>query len=369
MNALDKLKNSLEKQYGAEAVVYASEIPGFDVVSSGSLSVNLATGIGGLPHNRVIEIAGKEGVGKTTLGFLMIKSFLEAYPDRYAVLCDLEHRVTSDWMKALIGEELLDRIILLWPDSAEQATDMYMESVKSGIVSVFMYDSIGGSPSQRVTDKSATIGNIGGNAQAMTRFSQFAAIHSHKYNCLTICINQVRDDMSGYNQLITPGGHGLKHAYSLRLQLIAGKNKFYDMIEGEKVQVGREVTVRVIKNSLATPYKSTHYLFYHTPCKYGFGIDTIEETIRLGILTDIIHKAGRFYSHPLLPGGQVGSAADLLDAIRGNQEMRDGIVKEIMTSLAEQKVSGVTASFDPDEVEDGVEANLSSIGDIYDESE
>lgn len=301
----------------------------------------------------------------TTLGFHIIKSFLNTYPDKIAVLCDLEHRVTSSWLKSLVGEELMERILVTWPDSAEEATDMYTESLKSGVVCVFMYDSIGGSPSQRVTEKSAQIGNIGGNAQAMTRFSQFAAIHSHKYECLTICINQIRDDIAGYNRLISPGGHGLKHCYSLRLWLKPGKEKFYDMIDGEKVQVGGEVFVKVIKNSLASPYKSTHYLFYYTPSKYGFGIDTVEETIRLGILSDVIHKAGRWYNHPLLPGGQVGSGAELLDVIRDNAEIRDGIVKEIMGALADHKVSGVTTTFDPDDVEDGIEANLPSIGDIY----
>jgi hypothetical protein len=203
----------------------------------------------------------------------------------------------------------------------------------------------------------------------MTRFSQFASIQSHKQNCLTICINQIRDDMGGYNRLISPGGHGLKHCYSLRLQLVDDKDRFYDIIDGEKVQVGRSVKVKVVKNSLATPYKSTHYIFYHTPCKYGFGIDTIEETIRLGILTDVIHKAGRWYNHPLLPGGQAGSAADLLDAIRSNQEIREGIVKEILSSLAEHKVSGITSTFDPDEDDSGIGDNLPGIGDIYNESE
>jgi recombination protein RecA len=365
MDALAKLKRDLTKQYGEDSVLFAAEMPDFEIVSSGSLALDFATGISGLPHNRVIEIVGPEGVGKTSLAFLMIKSFLKNYPDKGVVVCDLEHRVTKSWMESLIGSEFLERVILLWPDSAEDATDMFKETVKSGLVSLFLYDSIGGSPSQRVTDKSATIGNIGGNAQAMTRFSQFAAIYSHKYGTLTVCVNQIRDDISGYNRLITPGGHGLKHAYSLRIWLKPGKDKFYDMIDGDKVQVGSVITAKIIKNSLAAPYKSSNYIFYHTPCKYGFGIDTIEETIRLGILTDVVHKAGRWFNHPLLPGGQVGSSADLLEVIRSDENIRDAIVKEIMTSLGERKVSGVTTTFDPDDIDDGIEEKLSTIGTIY----
>jgi recombination protein RecA len=256
----------------------------------------------------------------------------------------------------------MERLILLWPDSAEQSTDMYTDCVKSNAISVFMYDSIGGSPSQRVTDKSATVGNIGGNALAMTRFAQFASIYSSKYNCLTICINQIRDDMGGYNRLTTPGGHGLKHAYSLRVELKPGKDKFYDEIDGEKVQVGYNVVAKIIKNSLAPPYRAAHYLFYFTPCKYGFGIDTLEETIRLGILTDVIHQGGRWYNHPSLPEGKVGSRDILIDCIRSDQALQDKIVSDILERLKKGNVQGISTTFDPDDEKDSTEDRLLSVG-------
>lgn len=361
ISPLAKLQASLQKEYGESSVVFAADIPRYQVISSGSLGLDYITGIGGIPHNRVIEIAGQEGAGKTTLGLHIIKSFLEQFPDKGAAICDMEHRITRDWVENHIGSELMDRLILLWPDNAEQSTDMYLDCVKSEAVSVFMYDSIGGSPSQRITDKSATVGNIGGNALAMTRFAQFASIYSDKYNCLTICINQIRDDMAGYNRLITPGGHGLKHAYSLRIHLKPGKDKFYDDINGEKTQVGYNVVVKIVKNSLAAPYRATHYLFYFTSCKYGFGIDTLEETIRLGILTDVIQQAGRWYSHPMLPDGKVSSRDTLIDVIRSSESIKSIIVKDILEKLNSGGVQGISTTFDPDAHEDDAESRLASV--------
>lgn len=369
-SAVTKLQAQLEKTFGAQSVVFAANIPDYEICTSGSLALDHAIGIGGLPSNRVIEIVGPEGAGKSVLSFLIIKSFLLKYPDKCAIVCDMEHRITAPWIEALIGEELIDRVIILWPDNAEESTDMYLDCVKSGNVCVFSYDSIGGSPSQRVTDKSATVGNIGGNALAMTRFAQFASIYSDKYKCLTICINQIRDDMSGYNRLISPGGHGLKHAYSLRIHLKPGKDKFYDEIGGEKIQVGNTVVAKIIKNSLAVPYRATHYIFYFVPNKYGFGIDTLEETIRLGALTGIITQGGRWYKHPALPEGQVGSKADLIQTIRDNPEVQREIIRDVMQCLEKGNITGVTTSFDPDDGDnDGIEENLASITRTDDEQE
>lgn len=360
-NQLAKLQTSLQKQYGERSAVFASDLRQPDIISSGSLALDFATGIGGFPHNRVIEFAGKEGSGKTTLSFLTIKSFLEKFETRAAVICDMEHRITRDWVKTLLGYDLMSRLLIVQPDNAEQATDMYLDCLKTDQICIFSYDSIGGSPSQRVMDKSATVGNVGGNALAMTRFAQFASIYSDKYNCLTVCINQIRDDMGGYNRLITPGGHGLKHAYSLRIELKPGKEKIMDKVDGEEVQVGYNVVAKIIKNSLAAPFKATHYLFYYTQCKYGFGIDTLEETIRLGILTGVIYQGGRWYSHPALPDGKVGSRDILVNTIRSDQNVRDSIVKEIVERLSKENIKGIASSFDPDSIDDDPEQRLISV--------
>jgi len=355
---LKLLRRSLAKTFGEDSVVFASDIPNYDLVSSGSLALDYAVG-GGIPHNRVIEIAGPEGGGKTSLALLMIKNFLDKYPDKGAVILDLEHRLTSTWITKLIGAEATERIIVLWPDHAESSTDMYTEIAKSGAVSAILYDSVGGAPSQRVTDKSATVGNIGGNALAITRLAQFASIYSDKYKVCSIFINQQRDDMSGYHQFITPGGRGLKHACSLRIKLSKGKEKIMEKIDNEEVQVGYSVRCQVIKNSLAPPYKESYYLFYNVPTeKYGFGVDWLEELVRLGSLSGAIEQTGRgWFWHPALPVDPAGDhkvrgLATLMDIIRNDAQVRNTIVSEIKNKLHQGAMDAPARSFDPDLLEE-----------------
>lgn len=353
MTQLSVLKSQLQKAFGEDSTCFASEIPDYEVVSSGSLALDYAIGIGGLPNNRVVEIAGPEGSGKTTLSFIAVKNFLQAYPSRGAVILDTEHRITASWVRGIIGEDLLPRVIVLWPDDAEEATDMYVEACRSDAVSVVVFDSIGGTPRRAVTEKSAGIGNFGGNAMAMTRFAQLAQILSSKRKVLTVCINQVREDMEGYHRLITPGGQGLKHAYSLRIQLKPGKAKFMDKIDGETIQVGYSVVAKVVKNSMAAPYRVCWYCFYNIPCKYGFGIDHAEEIVRLGVITEVIERRGAWYYHAALPGGKVQSQDKLITIVQESGKVQGELSRQVLAILRDRHTTGVTSTFDPDVADDG----------------
>ena len=350
MNVLAKLKREMTKEFGERSVVFANEIPDFQVVSTGSLALDYAIGIGGFPHNRVIEIGGEEGTGKTTLSLITIANFLDRFPEKGAAIIDMEHRLTSSWIARLIGSERAERTLVLWPDSAEQSTDMYVDCVSSGAVSVVLYDSVGGAPSQRVTNKSATIGEMGGNALPMSRLAKFSSIYSDKYDVLTIFINQEREDMTGYMRYTTPGGRALKHAYSLRLRLRKGKEKFSEKVGGEDLQVGYSVRAQIVKNSLGPPHRECYYLFYNVPTeKYGFGIDTLEETVRLGVVTGVVTQTGGgWYEHVSLPGGKVRGQAGLIEEVRSSPAVRGALVTEIRDQLASGRGAGVAPTFDPD---------------------
>jgi recombination protein RecA len=348
--AFAKLTAALQSDYGDNSVMLAEDIPAYNVVSSGSIALDYAIGIGGVPTNRVLEICGAEGTGKTTLALHMVNSFLETLPDSYALYIDMENRLTPDWVSAFVKHS--ERVLVVKPDHAEQATDMYVESIKKGIFSVCVFDSIGGAPSQRVTNKSAESGNIGGNALAITRFSQFAEILSGKYDCCTIGINQVREDMGGYRRLVTPGGRAWKHACSLRIELRKGKDKVYDKINGEELQVGYPVVARIHKNSLAAPHRTAWYWFYNVKSKYGFGIDQVDELTRLGILTGVIEQGGAIFRHSLFPdGGKLKGRARVLEFVKENETERKQIVLEILEKL-KVGVEGISGTFDPDEEEE-----------------
>jgi len=333
--ALTKLKDQVVDHYGENSIMFASDIPVRAPISSGSLALDFAVGIGGLPPDRVIEVAGADGCGKTTLGLYTMMSFLDAQPTRGALILDTEHKLTMDWVEQLIGPQRMARVLLAWPDHMEQAIDMYTDMVSSGQISMVLFDSIGGSPTKRVESKSAERGNIGGNSLAVTNFAHRAGVYSQKYNCLTFGINQVREDLDGFHRHTTPGGRAWKHHCILRLLLRrSSRETIEDTVNGEKIQVGFKVIAKVFKNQLAAEGRTAWWWFYHVPTeKYGFGIDRLDEIIRLGVVTKVIEQKGPYYYHSLLPDGRVQGRDALMAAIHGNDETQSTIVAETMNRL------------------------------------
>lgn len=340
LSSLVKLKDDLREQFGEESVMMASEIPVRPRISSGSLALDFAIG-GGMPTDRIVEVAGAEGTGKTSLALLTMQQFLDSQPDRGALILDVEHKLSSEWVEQLIGKERMARVILAWPDTAEQATDLYTKAVMTGQISFVLFDSIAGAPTQRVTQKSAEVGNVGGNALAITRFAQLASIYSQKYNTLTFVINQVRDDMEGYHRVITPGGRALKHACVLRIQLKKGKGKVEEEVNGEKIQVGYTVVGKVVKNQQATEGRTAWWWFFKTPTeKWGFGVDRMDEIVRLATLTKVIATNGGWYYHDFLPADKSGQhkilgLARLTDYIKAHPEIHAPLAEQVMAKLSE----------------------------------
>lgn len=337
------LVNALNKKFGTAkhpAAHRASEMPPVICHHSGSLSLDFALGKGGLPLNRIVEIVGKEGGGKTTLALLAAREWIEAFPDRTVLYFDLEHKLTPEWATKLVGEEAMEKLIIVEPESVEQMIDIYREFVPTGDVSMAIVDSIGGAPSSRSMDpeRSAEKANVAGNAQAISLFSRFAANLSAKYDCTTIGINQMRDNMTPMSFAInTPGGHAWKHACVARIQLSPGKEKFYEVINGEKIQVGYEINARVFKNQLASPYRTASWKFFnHESEQYGpVGIDTGEECLRLASLVGVIEKRGAWIYHPDLPdGGKINGDKKFRELLDADREFREAIINEVKSALS-----------------------------------
>ena len=340
----------------------ASDIPIYPPITSGSLVLDFATGVGGLPSDRVIEVAGAEGSGKTTLGLLSMVNFLDNFPDRVALILDTEHKLTVEWLEHLVGKERMrDRILYAQPDHMEQATNMYVDLVTSGSVGFVLFDSIGGSPTKSVIEKEAEKVDVGGNAKAVTKFAKIATGLSAKYRCLTFCVNQVRVDMEGFRRHMTPGGTALKHACVMRIKLRrSNQDKIEAMINGEKVVVGYKVFASVVKNQMAAEGRTAWWWFYHvdTP-EHGFGIDTIDEVIRLAVATKVVRQNGSWYSHPALPehksSGErkVQGQKGLAEAIAADPAVKASIVSETMAVLrSDASIASEVAPFDPESVEE-----------------
>jgi len=356
--AAHKLATTLKKEFGEDSVMMASEMKRYPAITSGSLALDFAVGIGGLPTDRVIELAGAEGTGKTTLALLVMQQFLAAQPDRAGLILDLEHKLDSDWLKFLLGDDLVEnRIIYIQPDHIEGATNILKKALASGDVCCAILDSIGGAPTIRRNDD-AQVASFGGNSQGAGEFARAAATFSAKYQCLTIGINQVRADMSGYNRHMTPGGVAWKFAVALRLLLKRiTKSTVTQKVNGEDCVIGYEVACKVVKSSLSPQGRTASWWFYNVPTEeYGFGIDTLEEIIRLGILTNVIARKGGWYHHPLLPEDKgehkILGRDRLMEHIRSDVELQAALSKEITANLAEHASDVAPISNPDDDIED-----------------
>lgn len=330
----------------------ASEIPKFDVVSSGSLCLDYITDIGGLPSNRVIEFAGDPGSGKSTLALHAANNFLNRYPDRYGVFFDVEQKLTIDWAANFIDD--MDRLLVLNPDHIEQATDMYKKFAVGGEVCVCVLDSIGGAPTKRTVDKSAEIASFGGNSIGVGEFARNASTLGGKYGICTIGINQIRVDMEGFRRLMTPGGMAWKHACSLRVQFRRGPDKYVEKKpNGEEIQVGYDVIVKSVKSGVGTPFKATKYRFYSERSQSGaFGVDRLDEIMRLGKLAEVFERRGGWYYHPDLPDGKVQGEAALLDHARHNSVFAAGIESQIREKITKgETIVGASITFDEEYAE------------------
>lgn len=352
--ALLKLQADLAKSYGERAAMFVSDMPKSRYVSTGSLALDFAVGTGGFPTNRVVEIAGGEGAGKTTLALLTMAHFLDEFPDKGAIILDLEHKLSDAWVEKLVGAERSSRVILLWPDTIEEATDMYTKACKTGQICYALLDSIGGAPTQRVFNKTAESGNIGGNALGVTRFAQFASVFSSKYDVCTVGINQAREDMSGYNRHVTPGGRGWKHACILRIQLKRGKGKYFAEVDGEKLQIGYSVVAKTVKNQMAAPFRVGWWPFYNVETEeYGFGIDRISEISRLSISVGVVKQRGAWYYHDQIPDGKLKSQSRLVDFMRENEDFRELVAKQVIEAVAERGLSTVAPAGQEGEIVEG----------------
>lgn len=358
---VDKLLTDLQAKFGQGAVMRACDVPIRPPITSGSLALDFATGVGGLPSDRVIEVAGDAGCGKTTLGLLSMLHFLDNSPDRVAIILDTEHKLTMDWVAYLIGAERMERVIYLQPDYMEQATNMYVDAVGSGQVGFVLFDSIGGSPTKAAVEKEAEKMQVGGNANAVTKFARLASTYSAKYHCLTFCVNQVRADMEGFRRHMTVGGHGFKHACIMRIKLRRSTtDKVEAVVNGEKMVVGFKVFASIIKNQMAAEGRTAWWWFYNvdTP-EYGFGIDTLDEVVRLAVATRVVVQNGSWYSHPALPeyktSGEhkVQGLKSLSEALAADPAARQSVVSETMAVLkTDTSLAAEVAPIDPEAVEE-----------------
>jgi len=291
-----------------------------DVVKTGSLSIDISTGIGGIPKGRFTEFFGSESGGKTTLALSVCNQAIKN-GDRVLYI-DAENTLDYDYIGTVVKNYTEELFNLLQPKTMEDALFIAEEGIRSGKFGLIILDSIGGMAPKKVMDDELTDANVALLSRIMTTFVQRNAYMIRENNTAFIGINQVRDKIGSYfGGFETPGGHAWKHILSLRIQL----SRISDITKGDEI-IGILSKFVVKKNKLAPPFRS-----FTVPIIFGEGVDTIRDIVEFSSNLGIIGKRGSYYvfDNETLDLGM----AKTIEHLKQNPEKLDKIVTMCYTAI------------------------------------
>jgi len=298
LKALNAALGQIEKQFGKGSVMRLGDsdvIPDIQVVSTGSLGLDIALGVGGLPRGRVVEIYGPESSGKTTLTLQVIAEMQKL--GGTAAFIDAEHALDPSYAQKL-GVNVSD-LLVSQPDTGEQALEIADMLVRSGSVDVVVVDSVAALTPKAEIEGEMGDSHMGLQARLMSQALRKLTANIKRSNTLVIFINQIRMKIGVMfgNPETTTGGNALKFYASVRLDI----RRIGAIKRGEEV-VGSETRVKVVKNKVAPPFKQAEF-----DILYGEGISREGEMIELGVLNKIVDKSGAWYAYN---GEKIGQGKD-----------------------------------------------------------
>ncbi|WP_279048658.1 recombinase RecA [Cedecea davisae] len=319
--ALAAALGQIEKQFGKGSIMRLGEDRSMDVetISTGSLSLDIALGAGGLPMGRIVEIYGPESSGKTTLTLQVIAAAQRS--GKTCAFIDAEHALDPVYAKKL-GVDI-DNLLCSQPDTGEQALEICDALARSGAVDVIIVDSVAA-----LTPKAEIEGEIGDShmglaARMMSQAMRKLAGNLKQSNTLLIFINQIRMKIGVMfgNPETTTGGNALKFYASVRLDI----RRIGAVKDGDNV-IGSETRVKVVKNKIAAPFKQAEFQIL-----YGEGINFYGELVDLGVKHKLIEKAGAWYSYN---GEKIGQGkANASNFLKENKPMAEEIEKKLRETL------------------------------------
>ena len=319
--ALAEAIKQIEKQYGKGAVMRLGDRAdvSVDVIPTGSLSLDIALGIGGYPKGRIIEIYGPESSGKTTLTLHAIAEIQKK--GGRAAFIDAEHAIDPVYAKAL-GVDI-DELILSQPDSGEQALEIAETLVRSGAIDLIVVDSVAALVPQVELDGEMSDSQMGLQARLMSKALRKLSGVMNKTDCTIIFINQLREKIGVMfgNPETTTGGRALKFYSSVRIEIRrAGAIK-----QGTEI-VGNETNIKVVKNKVAPPFKSVT-----VDIIYGEGISKTGEILDAAVERDLIEKSGAWYAYN---GEKIGQGRENAKTyLKDHPDLMDVLEKTIKDSL------------------------------------
>ena len=294
--ALNLALKQIEKQYGKGSVMKLGETPEvIETVSSGSISLDKALGVGGYPKGRIIEIYGPESSGKTTFALHAIANAQKN--GGYAAFIDAEHALDPTYAKAL-GVDV-ENLILSQPDNGEQALEIAEALIKSGSIDVLVVDSVAALVPEAELNGDMGDSHVGLHARLMSQAMLKLSGIISKTKCVAIFINQIREKVGVMfgNPETTTGGRALKFYSSVRLEIRRG-----EQIKDGTQAVGNRTSIKVVKNKVAPPFRNCEVEII-----YGEGISFLGELVDLGVQMGVIDKAGAWFSYN---GNKIGQGRE-----------------------------------------------------------
>ena len=330
--ALASALGQIEKQFGKGAVMRMGDRTddAIETISTGSLGLDIALGVGGLPRGRVVEIYGPESSGKTTLTLQVIANCQKN--GGTAAFVDAEHALDPTYAQKL-GVNV-DDLLVSQPDTGEQALEIADMLVRSGAVDIVVVDSVAALTPKAEIEGEMGDSHVGLHARLMSQALRKLTANIKKSNCLVIFINQIRMKigvMFGSPETTT-GGNALKFYASVRLDI----RRIGAVKKGEEV-IGSETRVKVVKNKVAPPFRQAEFEIL-----YGEGTSREGEIIELGVAQSLIEKSGAWYSYK---GDRIGQGKEnVRQYLRDNRATADEIDRELRARLLVSSGGAVASS-------------------------
>ena len=340
--ALKTAMAQIEKTYGAGSIMFMGENKHLDIecISTGSLMLDMALGIGGLPRGRIIEIYGTEPSGKTTLTLHSIAEAQKA--GGTAAFIDVEHALDPVYAKKL-GVDV-DNLLVSQPDTGEQALEIIETLIRSGAIDIIVLDSVAAMTTRAEIDGDMGDAHVGIQARLMSQALRKLTSVINKSNTVAIFINQIREKIgiTYGNPETTPGGRALKFYSSVRIEVRRGE----PIKDGGQV-IGYGTKAKVVKNKVAPPFKTAKF-----DMVFGEGISKLGEIVDTSVELGIVKKSGSWFSYDDMKIGQ--GREKVKQYLIDNPTICDEVEKKIREEFA--KNSSLLESEADDETSDDVKA-------------
>ena len=330
--ALESAIAHILKTYGSGAVMRLGQANTMqvDAIPTGSMTLDLALGIGGVPRGRIVELYGPESSGKTTVA-LHIAAEAQKQGGEVAFI-DVEHALDPVYARAL-GVDI-DNLLVSQPDSGEQALEIAEALVRSGAIDVLIVDSVAAMTTKAEIEGEMGDSHVGMLARLMLQAMRKLTSIISKSNCVAIFINQIREKIGVVygNPETTPGGRALKFYASVRMEVRKG-----EAIKDGTTIIGNRTRVKIVKNKVAPPFRECEF-----DILYGKGISRSGEVLDLAVDLDIINKSGSWFSYE---GQRLGQGRDnIKELLQNTPQLMQEVEEKIKKKLAEQKAAAVKAA-------------------------